>query len=70
MFGRLIALRNDLDLLAEEYDPKLGRLIGNFPQAFSHLALIHSASLLSSAEVGPRVSGEDGAQRPAAPPPA
>ena len=37
MFERLLALRNDLGLLSEEYDPKLRRLVGNFPQAFSHL---------------------------------
>ena len=46
LFERLIALRNDLGLLSEEYEPKHGRLIGNFPQAFSHLALIHSANVL------------------------
>jgi GH15 family glucan-1,4-alpha-glucosidase len=43
LFGRLIALRNDLGLLSEEYDPVSKRLVGNFPQAFSHLALINSA---------------------------
>ena len=42
-FGRLVALRNDLGLLSEEYDPVSKRLVGNFPQAFSHLALINSA---------------------------
>jgi GH15 family glucan-1,4-alpha-glucosidase len=46
LFERLLTLRNDLGLLAEEYDPMTGRLIGNFPQAFSHLALVHSANLL------------------------
>jgi GH15 family glucan-1,4-alpha-glucosidase len=54
LFERLVGLRNDLGLLAEEYEPKRGRLIGNFPQAFSHLALIHSASVLSNAELSPR----------------
>jgi GH15 family glucan-1,4-alpha-glucosidase len=54
LFERLISLRNDLGLLAEEYDPVRKRLIGNFPQAFSHLALIHSASVLSNAELTPR----------------
>jgi GH15 family glucan-1,4-alpha-glucosidase len=48
LFERLLALRNDLGLLSEEYDPKHERLIGNFPQAFSHLALIHSANVLRS----------------------
>ena len=43
LFGRLVALRNDLGLLSEEYDPVSKRLVGNFPQAFSHLALINSA---------------------------
>jgi GH15 family glucan-1,4-alpha-glucosidase len=46
LFERLLALRNDLGLLAEEYDVPRGRQVGNFPQAFSHLALIQAASLL------------------------
>jgi GH15 family glucan-1,4-alpha-glucosidase len=49
LFGRLVGLRNDLGLLSEEYEPRSSRLIGNFPQAFSHLALIHSASVLAAA---------------------
>ena len=43
MFERLLALRNDVGLLAEEYDPRLGRQCGNFPQAFSHVALVDTA---------------------------
>jgi GH15 family glucan-1,4-alpha-glucosidase len=43
MFDRLLSLRNDLGLLSEEYDTKLKRQVGNFPQAFSHLALVHTA---------------------------
>ena len=43
LYERLLSLRNDVGLLAEEYDPRAGRLLGNFPQAFSHLALINSA---------------------------
>lgn len=43
MFERLLALCNDVGLLAEEYDPAEKRQLGNFPQAFSHLALINSA---------------------------
>jgi GH15 family glucan-1,4-alpha-glucosidase len=43
LFERLLSVRNDVGLLAEEYDPHAGRLVGNFPQAFSHVALINSA---------------------------
>jgi GH15 family glucan-1,4-alpha-glucosidase len=56
LFERLLSLRNDLGLLSEEYEPRSGRLIGNFPQAFSHLALIHSASVLAGEELTPRAS--------------
>ncbi len=47
MFGRLLALRNDVGLLSEEYDPKQKRMLGNFPQALSHIALTHAAFTLS-----------------------
>ncbi|HUN25738.1 MAG TPA: glycoside hydrolase family 15 protein [Steroidobacteraceae bacterium] len=47
LFERLLALRNDVGLLAEEYDPQAQRLIGNFPQAFSHIAIINTAHNLS-----------------------
>jgi GH15 family glucan-1,4-alpha-glucosidase len=43
LFERLLALRNDLGLLAEEYDPRARRQVGNFPQAFSHVPLIKLA---------------------------
>jgi GH15 family glucan-1,4-alpha-glucosidase len=43
LFERLLGLANDVGLLAEEYDPSAGRLLGNFPQAFTHLALVNSA---------------------------
>jgi GH15 family glucan-1,4-alpha-glucosidase len=43
LFRRLIGLANDVGLLSEQYDPRAKRLVGNFPQAFSHLALINSA---------------------------
>ncbi|MBO2449958.1 glycoside hydrolase family 15 protein [Actinomadura barringtoniae] len=43
LFERLLSLRNDVGLLAEEYDPRAGRLVGNFPQAFSHVPLVHTA---------------------------
>ena len=55
MFERLCALCNDVGLLSEEYDPKADRLLGNFPQAFSHVALINTAANLSMAEHGPSV---------------
>ncbi|MGW5683326.1 glycoside hydrolase family 15 protein [Nonomuraea sp. NPDC003754] len=47
LFERLLTLRNDVGLLAEEYDPRYGRLVGNFPQAFSHVPLVHAARALS-----------------------
>jgi GH15 family glucan-1,4-alpha-glucosidase len=50
MFRRLIALRNDVRLLSEEYDLRLKRLVGNFPQAFSHMALVNTAYNLTRAE--------------------
>jgi GH15 family glucan-1,4-alpha-glucosidase len=48
IFERLLALRNDVGLLAEEYDPASGRQLGNFPQAFSHVALVNTARNLSA----------------------
>ena len=48
LMKRLVALSNDLGLLAEEYDPVRERMVGNFPQAFSHLALISAAVTLGS----------------------
>jgi GH15 family glucan-1,4-alpha-glucosidase len=54
LFARLLRLRNDVGLLSEEYDVRGGRLVGNFPQAFSHLALVNSAYNLARAE-GPAV---------------
>jgi GH15 family glucan-1,4-alpha-glucosidase len=47
MFERLLALRNDVGLLSEEYDPTGKRMVGNFPQALSHIALIHAAFAMS-----------------------
>jgi GH15 family glucan-1,4-alpha-glucosidase len=52
LFERLLKLRNDLGLLSEEYDVKGKRFVGNFPQAFSHIALVNAAFYL---EDGPRV---------------
>jgi GH15 family glucan-1,4-alpha-glucosidase len=50
LMDRLLALRNDLGLLAEEYDVDATRQIGNFPQAFSHLALVTSAQVLGGVD--------------------
>jgi GH15 family glucan-1,4-alpha-glucosidase len=50
LFDRLLGLRNHLGLLAEEYEPALKRQIGNFPQAFSHLALIFTARVIDQAQ--------------------
>jgi len=50
VFENLLAIRNDVGLLAEEYDPVARRLLGNFPQAFSHLGLINTARNLTQRE--------------------
>ncbi|HXF97911.1 MAG TPA: glycoside hydrolase family 15 protein [Gaiellaceae bacterium] len=62
LYERLLGLRNDLGLLAEEYDPERKRLVGNFPQAFTHLALVETAFTLERA-LRPR----RGATRPGSP---
>ena len=49
LFERLLALRNDVGLLAEEFDPRAGRALGNFPQAFSHVGVINTAHNLTLA---------------------
>ena len=54
LFERLLSLRNDLGLLSEEYDTTDKKLVGNFPQAFSHIALINTAYLLSANAVHKR----------------
>ena len=48
LFERCLDLRNDVGLLSEEYDPRAKRLVGNFPQALSHLGLVHAAFTLSN----------------------
>ena len=58
LFERLLALRNDVGLLAEEYDPHARRQLGNFPQAFSHLALINAAHSLSTADGAARLRSQ------------
>jgi GH15 family glucan-1,4-alpha-glucosidase len=50
LFERLLSLRNDVGLLAEEYNPRLGRQVGNFPQAFSHVALVNTAFNLTRSQ--------------------
>ena len=63
LFERLLAIRNDVGLLAEEYQPILKRQVGNFPQAFSHVALVSSAFNLQRADRRsmPRRAAEGGA---------
>jgi GH15 family glucan-1,4-alpha-glucosidase len=60
LFERLLAVQNDVGLLAEEYDPYEKRLLGNFPQAFTHVGLVNSAYNLSNykgtADQRPRIS--------------
>jgi GH15 family glucan-1,4-alpha-glucosidase len=62
LFERLIGLCNDVGLVSEEYDPVSGRLLGNFPQAMTHVALINTACNLSGT-VGPART-RSGAQKP------
>ena len=50
LYERLLGLRNDIGLLSEEYDPAHDRLVGNFPQAFSHVGLVNSAFSLTTGE--------------------
>ncbi|MGH6943150.1 MAG: glycoside hydrolase family 15 protein, partial [Geminicoccaceae bacterium] len=61
LFERLLTFRNDLGLLAEEFDPRTGRQLGNFPQGFSHVALINSANNLVSLQ-GPAEQRAERAQ--------
>ena len=53
VFERTIAFANDVGLLAEEVDEASGELLGNFPQAFSHIGLINAAWAISQAEPSP-----------------
>jgi len=50
LYERLLGLCNDVGLLAEQYDPVAGRMLGNFPQAFSHIGIINSALNLAHAD--------------------
>jgi GH15 family glucan-1,4-alpha-glucosidase len=65
LFERLLALSNDLGLLAEEYDARERHMLGNFPQALTHVALIQSARLLSVSPQQAKRAREQG-ERPAA----
>ncbi|MEP7294935.1 MAG: glycoside hydrolase family 15 protein [Burkholderiales bacterium] len=65
LFERLLALRNDVGLLSEEFDPRTGHMQGNFPQALSHMALVNTARLLSLATDQVEESVKKG-ERPAA----
>jgi GH15 family glucan-1,4-alpha-glucosidase len=62
MFERLLNIRNDVGLLSEEYDPVAKRLLGNFPQAFSHVGLVNTAFNLarsgSQLTAGPAATDE------------
>jgi len=67
LFDRLLALRNDVGLLSEEYDPHARRLVGNFPQAFTHVALVNSALNLTRSKPLAKRRAEAGTeQQPAA----
>ena len=61
LFQHLLDLRNDVGLLAEEYDPAAGRQVGNFPQAFSHISLLNTAQNLSRIRKPAEQRAEDGA---------
>ncbi len=65
LFERLLAVRNDLGLLSEEYDPVARRLLGNFPQAFSHTAIINTAAHLAEIETASAARGTPGGVEPA-----
>ena len=57
LYERLLRLRNDVGLLAEEWDPHEGRMLGNFPQAFSHIGLVECAMLLDKRGGTARAAG-------------
>ena len=62
LFERLAGLANDVGLLSEEYDPVSKRMVGNFPQAFTHVSLVNTAGNLSSGRrpAQHRATGHDG----------
>jgi GH15 family glucan-1,4-alpha-glucosidase len=53
LFERVVSLANDVGLLSEEYDPAAKRLLGNFPQALSHIALVNAAFHLTNPSTAP-----------------
>ena len=65
LFERLLSLSNDVGLLAEEYDPRAKRMLGNYPQALTHMALVNTARLLSMPEHEARGAAAKG-ERPGA----
>ena len=65
LFERLLSLSNDVGLFAEEYDPRDKRMLGNFPQALTHMALVNTARLLSMSEHEARGAAAKG-ERPTA----
>jgi GH15 family glucan-1,4-alpha-glucosidase len=64
LFEHLLSLRNDVGLLAEEYAPQLGRQLGNFPQAFSHVALVNTAFNLTRIQGPAEQRAESGHRKP------
>ena len=70
VFERAVVFVNDVGLLAEEVDPTTGELLGNFPQAFSHIGLINAAWAICEAEGSWPLAGDLGSRQwPAAQPP-
>ena len=65
MFERLLALSNDVGLMAEEFDPAGGHMRGNFPQAMTHMALVNTARMLSLPRHKVKQAADEG-ERPAA----
>jgi len=63
LFERLLSLRNDVGLLSEQYDPGARRMLGNFPQAFSHVGLINTAFNLSPRQPKPAMQRGDGGEK-------
>jgi GH15 family glucan-1,4-alpha-glucosidase len=65
LFERLLSIRNDVGLLAEQYDPRERRQVGNFPQAFSHIALVNTAHNLTPREPNPFTNAHGSSRIPA-----